>query len=142
MRIIPIAKSMPSENVETHEKSFLKCVQEAMLESGSRTDWILIQNGVYPNPEQKNARIRIRIQKNAWSRIWDQLNAWVRIRIFSEPESENWKEGWGGGVQDLPTWIEKELALQYTLIVDIIKFFWADSYSRQKRVLYLYSAPN
>jgi len=48
---------------------------------------------------------------------------WFRIRIFIEPESEKLTRRMGGGLQDLPTWIEKELALQYTLIVDIIKFF-------------------
>jgi hypothetical protein len=47
-----MAKSMPSENVKTHEKSFLKCVQEAVLESGSETDWIWIRNGLYPDPER------------------------------------------------------------------------------------------
>ncbi len=47
-----MAKSMPSKNVETHEKIFLKCVQKAVLESGSETDWIWIRNGLYPDSER------------------------------------------------------------------------------------------
>jgi hypothetical protein len=52
MRRIPLAKSMLNENVETHKKCFLKCVQEEVLESVSRTDWNWIRNGLYPDSER------------------------------------------------------------------------------------------
>ncbi len=67
-----MAKSMPSENVETHEKSFFKCAQEEMLESGSRTDWIWNRNGLYPDQEwtvSGSGTDWIRIQWDQWTRI-------------------------------------------------------------------------